>query len=352
MNIVFVSRLFLPHLGGVEVHVKEISSLLVKQGHQVTIVTSQHNKKLALSTQYDEIKIIRLPNYAGDKKLATFKEILKLSSVFTNADIIHAHDVFWWLLPIFPKIKNKVFTTFHGWETKYPISMKAKLHRLLVAKLSQGTIHVGGWVKNFYLDKPDFVTYGGVNPKRLTRSGELQKSQKNSEELLQKVVNIVFIGRLSQDNEVEKYLTLTKKLKTSGLNYKMTWVGDGNLRSECEKIGEVTGFIKNPSKYLSTADLVFANSYLSILEAQLLGKVVCAFHSNDLKKAYLESFPGSKHMLIAESPKKMLKKINLLFGSKKVFDKCSKDARNFAKEQTWDKVLELYLKLWGTKVGI
>ena len=127
----------------------------------------------------------------------------------------------------------------------------------------------------------------------------------------------------------------------------MTWVGDGSLRSNCEQIGEVTGFVKNISKYIVNAELVFASSYLSILEAQMLEKIVCAFYSNPLKKEYLELYPGSEYMLISGSVKNLIKKMELLYASSVTLKKTKHDAKKYASQQTWKSVVDIYLKMYA-----
>lgn len=346
MKIVHLAKYYFPHLGGVEIHLKEINSLLVKMGHEVTVVTLKHNSKLADSTIHNGVKIIRMPDEVEKKRSLEAKQeawnfIKEHKEIFIEADVIHVHDVFWWILPIYKLIRKKIFVTFHGWETEYPVRFNAKLQRHIYSKLSRGTIHVGDWIQKFYFDKPNYVTYGGINAKRLTKSGIKNYSHDCSQ------INIAFIGRLSKDNEVEKYIKTIEILKTMGHKVNIIWVGDGEFRQECEKHGEVTGFVKNISRYFVNKDLIFSSSYLSILEAQLVGNNVCSFYSNDLKKAYLESYPGSKYLLIANTPESMISKITLLFNSPKSQNLTKIESREFAKHQTWNKVLNLYLKLWN-----
>ncbi len=348
MKIVHVAKYYLPHLGGVEIHLKEISSLLVKLGHEVTIVTTKHDLKLADSTNYNGVKIVRIPDFQDEKnpsllKIKTWTAIKKHRELFDQADIVHVHDVFWWIIPVFRLIRKKTFITFHGWETTYPVSFNAKIQRYLYSKLSLGSIQVGSWIQDFYFDKPDFVTYGGINPKRLTKSKINFKEEKTKNK---KTIKLAFVGRLSQDNDTKKYIQLVNALKNLGKEVEIIWIGEGEFRKQCEKLGKVTGFVKNISKYLVGKDLVFASSYLSILEAQLTANNVCSFYSNELKKAYLESYPGSKFMLITNSIDSMIAKIVLLFDSPKSQLQFGMFAREFAKQQTWDKVLNLYLKLW------
>ncbi len=339
MKIVFVSRLYLPHLGGVEIHIREISTFLRKMGHEVSIVTLQHEKKLSLQAEYDEIKVFRIPFEASENKKATWDAIKNYKQLFVDADIVHIHDVFWWILPIYSIIKKKVYTTFHGWETTYPIPVNAKIHRFLVAKLSRGTMHIGDFIQKFYWDKPDFVTYGGINQKRFTKSNNgATKKSKN--------LQFIFVGRLEKDTDINLYLDFLKELRAKKVAFEITWIGDGSLKKQCQEFGEVTGFVKNISQYIVIADFVFASSYLSILEAQCLEKIVLAFYSNGLKKKYLETFPGSKYMLVAGSVESMFVKVEQLLTARKLLSQMQKDARQFALTNTWDKVVAQYLQLW------
>lgn len=343
MKIVHLAKNYLPHLGGVEIHLKEINSLLVKMGHEVVVVTEQHDRKLSDTANYEGVKVIRIPKGFSEKKRETWDFIKSQSEIFEDADIVHVHDVFWWILPVYRSVKKKIYITFHGWETHFPVPFNAKFQRYLYSKMAKGSIHVGGWIQDFYFDKPDFVTYGAINPKRLTKSG-MGNSHNSDQEL-----NLAFVGRLSEDNDLKKYIKLVKLLKTRTKKVNMTWVGDGDFREKCEQVGKVTGYVKNVSKHLVDKDFVFSSSYLSILEAQLLENNVCAFYSNDLKKAYLEKFPGSKYMLISNDVDSMLKKINLSLKSPILQKKTGKEASEFAKSQTWKKVLDLYLQLWGVE---
>ena len=47
VRIAQVSPWFSPHFGGVESHVRSLSRELAHRGHEVTVVTSQHNRTLS-----------------------------------------------------------------------------------------------------------------------------------------------------------------------------------------------------------------------------------------------------------------------------------------------------------------
>ena len=107
MNILFISHYKWPHIGGVEKHIKEISEILVKNGHNVKVVSEEDIKQ-------PRIKFFGL--------IYIWYWFFKNISLIYKSDIVHVHDVFIWYLPfrfLFPF--TKVFITFHGWEGKYPI---------------------------------------------------------------------------------------------------------------------------------------------------------------------------------------------------------------------------------------
>jgi glycosyltransferase involved in cell wall biosynthesis len=59
VRIVQVSPFFAPHPGGVESHVRAISSELVRRGHDVTVVTSRYDPALPVESEVDGIRVLR-----------------------------------------------------------------------------------------------------------------------------------------------------------------------------------------------------------------------------------------------------------------------------------------------------
>ncbi len=335
MKIIQITPFYLPSIGGVETHVSELNQKLLEAGHEIHVLTNQKETPVLLEEEIDGVFVQRLPKVAFNHKWQTWKWMWSQRDLLFAADVIQVHDIFWWVYPLLPMIEDKVFTTFHGWEGKYPVPFKNKVHRWLASAFSRKTIHVGDWIKEFYWDKPTAVTYGGIHTK-----------PKILKPLSAKMKEIVFFGRLSTDNDVKKYIELVKLLKTQLNKFEMIWVGDGPLAAECRKVGKVTGLVDNPIKYLEKADLVFSSSYLSMLQAQALGKIVCAFYSHRLKERYIETYPGVASMLVSSTPEDMTAQLMSLSQNQKKLQLMSWNAHSLARKQTWDKVVELYLKLW------
>ena len=165
MNIVFLTRLYYPHIGGVERHLQGLCKELVKRGHQITIITEQYDHKLP-SEEHMDTNIIRIPVDdipEKQKKWAIWKWISTHENLLNDASIIHVHDVFYWLYWYkFSHPLKKIYLTNHGWEGVYPIPLMSRIQHRLNHILSAGSINVGDYITKWYGTPATFVTYGAV----------------------------------------------------------------------------------------------------------------------------------------------------------------------------------------------
>ncbi len=342
---------YLPKRGGVEIHVHEISKRLKKRGYDTTVLSFAQIKSIKKKRE-DGVSVIRLPRPKTENKflykLKIWKVIWSQKELFKSQDVIHVHDVFWMILPMLALIRKKVFLTHHGWEGKYPVPFFTKLQRYLFAKLSRGLIHVGDYIREFYWERPDTVVYGGYEKARNQHA--MAAMPWNSKSRKSKI-EVVFVGRLEEVNEVGGYVELISRLRSKNKNVEVFWVGDGSYRKKCEKFGRVTGMVEDTAKYIRNADIVFANSYLSILEAQKMGRPVVALYSTKVKQRYLESWPAAEGMVIGNAgSKKIMNEIQELIINNKKRQSIGKNAKQLTKKLTWEKVTDNYEKLWQEKL--
>lgn len=142
MNILFLTRLSYPHVGGVEKHIEMLSKELKKRGHVIKILT--------------EVEV-------GKNKWEIWKNIWKYKQLFTWADIIHIHDVYFWILFLrFFYLNKKFYITFHGYEGSEAPKFKQIFWHRLAALMTHGNICIGDFHKKWYGIRPDFVSYGAV----------------------------------------------------------------------------------------------------------------------------------------------------------------------------------------------
>jgi len=346
MTILFFSRLFYPHIGGVERHVLEIGKRLVKKGHKIIVITEEYQSKdssAKVTGDADGIEIHRIDvgQDNSKKKFKIWRQLFKLKQIIKDADIIHCHDVFFWYLPfrfIYPN--KKVYTTFHGYETKFPPSKKAIFIRKISEKLSWGNICVGDYIKKWYGTKPTYTTYGGVGILPINTNTTNKYQSKN------KKLKILFIGRLEEDTGILIYLKALDVLKKRKISFEFEVCGDGSLRRIAMKYGKVYGFVKDMDKYIERSDFVFTSSYLSVLEAISRGKIVFSVFQNKLKEDYLKMSPFAKWVVIGNSPLEIADKIFYFSKHQVEKEKIIDSGYEWVKTQTWEKVVSLYLSLW------
>lgn len=344
MKILFLTRLFYPHIGGVEKHVMEVSKRLVKLGHEVVVVTersSSSSKYKVLSIKYVKVHEIPVDQNRRFKKFQIWWWMWKNRKLIEDAEVVHAHDVGFWYFPFcFLYPQKPFFMTFHGWEEKFPIPFKNKIIRKITEKLARGNICVGDFIPKWYGTKADYITYGGV---------EILPISKTTNDKI-----ILFIGRLDEQTEIMTYLEAFKKYSTFDSNSKLIILGDGAFRGKAEDFikknklnARILGFASDLEKYLKKAHFVFASGYLSIFEAMVTRRLVFAVYSNPLKEDYLKLTPFAKLIAIEPTPEAMYNRLVYYTQHPGEEEKVVEQAHQWVREQTWEKVVGLYLKLWN-----
>lgn len=341
MRIIFFTKFFYPHIGGVEKHVYEISKLL-KNKHEIVVVTEQYNLKLSLYEERSGIKIIRIPfscinNENTFKKFKIWWWLWRRKKIFKNSNIIHCHDVFYWYLPFrFLYLRKPVFVTFHGYES-FPLKISNLIVRKISEKLASGNICVGDFIKKWYSTKPNCVTYGGVETNKNVKQLNVYK-------------NAIFIGRLDEQTGILLYLEALKIIKTKFPKFNLTVLGDGKYRGIVKRESRFFGFKKNTNLYFPRYRFAFVSRYLSILEAMYMKKLVFAVYDNDIKKDYLKMSPFNKFIVTTNSPRVLAERVLYFLEHREEEKIVTEKAFNWVKNQSWKNVVNDYLKLWSREL--
>lgn len=294
VNILFLTRRFYPHVGGVEKHLLFLSCELLKRGHTVTIVTEQTDTMLKdkVWKKYENINVLYIP-FGKDstlKKWRIWKEALTLTPLFLKSDVIHMHDIMFWYFPVrFLLFWKPFFSTFHGDEKEFPPRKVAVLIRKVSEFLSRGTIDVGSYLSKWYGTHPDITIWGAV------------EAQKFIDMKPHKKLKLLLVGRLDPDISIKKYAQLCAALNKKRISYELEACGDGRARRLVQKFGKVHGFVSDVFPFMKKSDIVFGSSYLVILEALSCGKPVVAFYENPMKHDYLSMSPFAKWICITDN---------------------------------------------------
>lgn len=332
-SILFLTKLYHPHIGGVENHIEKITNQLQKKGKRITILTERFDPLLPEFEKNRNVSIVRIdiPTNSFIKKFFIWKWVLFNFKFFFRFDVIHVHDVFYWLYPIFPIcFIKKTYITFHGYEG-YPVKWKWIVHRKIAQYLARGSICVGAFMKKWYLANPTYVIYGGV---KQTRQKTASKSK-----------SAVFFGRLDEQTGIMEYIKAYNILKKKYPTFRLTVVGNGKFDSIIPKDVKHVNFKKNIDTYIASNRFILVSRYLSMLEALVQEKEVIAVYDTPIKRDYLLMSPFKNYVYIANNANDIVAKvINLIEYGKNV--KMLKKGKKWAEKQTWDKVANIYLDLW------
>jgi len=115
MKICMVVPFFYPHTGGTEKYVKDLSTSLVNDGHEVTVISTNlpAEKNAPAEEMMSGFKVIRLP---ADLKLSYIPVTKKKFDLkmLEGYDIVHVHvPSFGFLREIVGKVKQPVIVTYH-----------------------------------------------------------------------------------------------------------------------------------------------------------------------------------------------------------------------------------------------
>lgn len=334
MNILFLTRLYTPHVGGVEKQVRELSKRLVDKGFKITIVTEKYRKNLKNEDIIEGVRVIRI-SYPDKKYLGIiciWLALLKKIKMIIAADIVHTHGVFVWYLPfrfIFPL--KPIYTTFHGWEGVYPIPTKNIILRKISATLSWKYFCIGKFIEKHYKVKANNTYYTAVD---IPIKENYTKDHKT----------LLYVGRLDEDTGIRSILRCLNYLK----GYNILFCGDGPLANECKKVGKVYGFV-DPRPHYEKAAICLSPGHTSILEAFTFKCLIITTYNNPVKRDYLKMTPFSNYIVVKKSPKKMAEMISYYSEHPGEAMPMIESAYDWVTAQSWSSITRQYLKLWGVR---
>ncbi|UCG25312.1 MAG: glycosyltransferase, partial [Chloroflexota bacterium] len=92
MKILEVLTYYRPHISGLTIYVERLSKALVKQGHQVTVFTSQYDQSLPFYEVKDGVRIRRVPALMRVSKGVIMPQFGPLAwGMVKGADVVHLH---------------------------------------------------------------------------------------------------------------------------------------------------------------------------------------------------------------------------------------------------------------------
>jgi glycosyltransferase involved in cell wall biosynthesis len=147
MRILIVLTYYRPHTSGLTIYTERLANALAKRGHDVTVFTTQFDKKLPLEEVIDGVRVIRSPVLLRISKGVISPSFgFQATKLVKNTDVIHLH------LPQFDAagvaLRGRMFgkpsvITYHC-----DLQMPSGLFNTFVNQVVHVMNHLAGWFTN------------------------------------------------------------------------------------------------------------------------------------------------------------------------------------------------------------
>lgn len=323
-SICLVSAQYLPHVGGVENFVFNISKELSSRGHNVTIITSGYGD-LPFYEKDGNIEIYRLPSLslmAGrfpvlkpSRELKQIKEIIKTK----NFDLMLINVRFYFLSLSMAKLakKNgircvimdhgsshlntgsKLTTKLSEWFEHW-ITWREKRYCKEFVGVSKESLK---WIKHFKIDS-DYQIPNAIDVAKF--DGYLKENKRSFRAELNipdTAILICFVGRITVEKGVRELINVMNRINETRQDVYLVLAGDGYLTDELSQIkSNNTHFIGrigacDVAALLRDSDIFCLPSYsegfpTSVIEASLCGSFVVTTAKGDAKEIIKSSDYG------------------------------------------------------------
>jgi len=318
MKIYIIGQKGIPAIsGGVENHVENLATKLVKNGHDVFAYT-RHNYSGKNSTEYQGVKLIPLPSLATKNLDAISHTFLAcLDFVFRRkADVVHFHSIgpasLIWIIKLF-KPKTKIVFTFHsqcyyntkwGKLAKFYLMLGERIGCLLADKVIVVSKSLQRYVENKYKKQVEYIPNGVkiIEKKEIKEIKEKWSLEKDS--------YILSVSRIVKNKGLEYLVDAYQKIETEK---KLVIVGDGDFLNKLKDLAKNNkNIIFTGSQSGSVLSELFSNASLFVQASEAEG----------LSISLLEAMSAKLPLLVSniDANKEVVKENALIFENKNVED--------------------------------
>jgi len=280
MKIAIIGQKGMPSKsGGVEKHVEDLATRLVKKGHEVLVYTRPNYTPKDLQ-DYKGVKLVSLPTIGTkhlDAIVHTFLACLDL--VKRDVDVIHFQSIgpasLIWLVKLL-KPKTPIIATFHCKcynQKKWGFLAQAYLHfgELVICRLADKTIitskTLAKYAEEKYKRPVEYISTGVSLPANVSEASSIKTFN------LEKDNYILALSRLVKHKGLQYLVEAFKKIKT---DKKLVIVGGGAYTDEFVK--ELKSLAADDKRIIFTGiqsgaiiDELYSNAYLFVQPSESEG---------------------------------------------------------------------------------
>ncbi len=376
MNILIISHLYYPKIGGVEVAVANLSEQFVKNGHYVEIVTTHLPNTSPKSEIINGIKVTRLPfrNPTKYNPISLLKFLIRAMECMiklllvvrkNDFDLINLHYVgenalYALLLSYIKKIP--LITSIHGSDIEY-FAHKGRFNKWVVKKTlsrsskiisnSNALLQMTSTLFGKYIQEKAIVAGNGVWIPKLMQFEHIRKS----------FPYLLAIGRLVHHKGFDILVDAYAIVKQKFPDVKLVIIGDGPeripLELNCKKEGLNNSILfygkqeqKEVMQAIADCQFIIVPSRreafgLTILEAMASGKAVIAADVGGISELVNH---GKNGLLVKDNnPESFATEIIFLLEHPKIAAQFGIEGKQMVSSRyTWEIIGRKYLEIYNT----
>ena len=364
MKVLFICSLYYPHAGGIETIIREMSSLYIKKGIEVNVLTKRWPINLPEFEEYEGVKIHRIISAKIKNEFLSNIEFFKKNNDSLKSDIIHVIGVRR-PLPLLAFIlsrywKAPLVISISGGDIPDPLDPQPRRIWSISKEIVEPVIIRSDWINTFSKDLvkltkntiPELsnisLIYAGLDLEKIRKIRKYQSKQPY----------ILSLRRLDPSKGVDITVKAFAKISKKNINIKLIIVGDGTERKKLESL---VGKLKIKNRVEFTGKLSLGKS-LSLLKGALLTVVPSISEGGGLinleaqacRCPLIASRVGgipeyarenySALMFKIGDVNELANKIELVINDKSLRHQLILNGRKYVKKFSWDNILDKYLK--------
>jgi len=272
MKVLFTQTYYLPYISGLTIYLQKLTQELTKKGHQITIITHRHQKKLKKNTFEKKVRLIRVPIlfkiHKGFFSLAwpwyCLKEVIENQVIICN---LPQPEALWPVM--WAKIFKKRVIAIYSCQIVLPDNPLNNLiekgirtvHRLICLMVDDIIVYTKDYAQNVPLLKNFRKKTTAILPLVIIKK-EQKKTTKRMAALINKKRHSLLIGfaaRISAEKGLEYLIKAIPLLGKEYHHFKLVIVGPRK-----EVIGEEKYFQKINQLAKKYSQIIFLGTLSSI----------------------------------------------------------------------------------------
>lgn len=363
MKVLFVSSLYYPHAGGIETIIRELSSLYIKKGIDVNVLTKKWPINLSELEEYEGVKIYRTISAKTKNEFLSNIEFFKKNNDSLKSDIIHVIGVRR-PLPLLAFIlsrywKAPLVISISGGDIPDPLDPQPRKIWSISKEIVEPVIIRADWINTFSKDLVKLTknTIPELSKISLVYAGlDLRKIRKVKKHQSKKPY-ILSLRRLDPSKGVDITIKAFAKISKKNADIKLIIVGEGTERNRLEllveklkirKRVEFTGKLSLEKSLsllkgalLTVVPSISEGGGLINLEAQACRCPLIASRVGGIPEYAKENY--SALMFTIGNINELSDKIQIIINDESLRHQLIINGGKYVKKFSWDNILDKYL---------